>query len=410
VASPGARLTGRLGSAVFLAGFGYAALARLGVLLPALRATPGHDGDHPAPGRLSVTFLVPAREEHLDVGRAVGSMLACRHDDVQVLAVVDTGDQRTVAAAEGAEDGSGRLRVVRDASIGGKGAALIAALPLVDGAVVGVFDADSVVHPDLLAPVAAAFAAGADVVQVPVRPRWGRTGGWHGARTLLDYAAWSRGRAGTTTGVVRLSGTGVFFRTELLRAVGGWRPSLTEDFDLALRLTGIGARVTVVDRPEIATDEQAPRSAHSLLRQRVRWHQGFLEILTAGTWRRLPTAPMRAAALGPLLVPVGRALAATAAVLVAAAVLAGAPAPGAVVVVPAAALAVLVSTIDAAVFARLAPAYGVRPSAGRLAGLVLGAVPFYAVSAAASVLAVGRQLAGRHTWETTAHGATKYSG
>jgi cellulose synthase/poly-beta-1,6-N-acetylglucosamine synthase-like glycosyltransferase len=394
---------GRIGAAAFAAGFGYAALARLGVLLPALRPGPGQapsDGGHGG----SVTFLVPAREEHLTVGRTLRRLLAHTPDGVRVLAVVDVGDPRTVRAAEDADDGSCRLRVVRDTSTGGKGAALTAALPLVDSEVVGVFDADSVVQPGLLGPVARAFADGADVVQVPVRPRWHRAGGWHGTRTLLDYASWTRGRAGTTTSVVRLSGTGVFFRTDLVRAIGGWRPSLTEDFDLALRLTAAGARVTVVDVPRIATDEEVPLSARDLLRQRTRWHQGFLEILSAGAWYRLPTARMRAAAAGPLLVPAGRALAVVGMVLVLVAVLTGGPPPPTVVVVPTAALAVLVLAVDAVVFSRIGPDYGVPVSVDRLVELVLGAVPFYAVSGAASALAVARQLAGRHVWETTAHG------
>lgn len=410
MAGPGARparLIGRLGTTAVTVGFGYAALARLGVLLPALRDadTDSEAGSPDSAGQLSVTFLVPAKEEHLVVGRALRSMLACPPGRAAVLAIVDAGDPGTVRAAEAADDGSGRLRVMRDASPGGKGAALAAALPFVHTDVVGVFDADSVVRPGLLGPVQRAFAGGADVVQVPVRPRWSRSGSWHGPRTLLDYAASARGRAGTTAGVVRLNGTGVFFRTGLLRGIGGWRPALTEDFELALRLTTAGARVTVLDRPEAATDEETPRSARSLLRQRIRWHQGFLQILAAGAWRGLPTAGMRAAALGPLLVPVGRALAAAGALLVVGAVLAGGPAPGLVVVAPVAGLAGLVLAVDAVVFVRIGPEYGVRPSAGRLVALVLGAAPFAAIAATASVLAVARQLAGRHAWETTAHGS-----
>ncbi|KZB79292.1 glycosyltransferase [Amycolatopsis regifaucium] len=412
MARPGARLvhlTARLGAVAFTIGFGYAALARVGVLLPALRSVhkrhsrPVDPGG--APDGHAVTFLVPARQEHSTIGRALRSMLACRPGDGGVVAVVDSDDPRTITAAEGAHDGSGRLRVLHDASPGGKGAALTAALTVIDTEIVGVFDADSVVRPGLLPPVRQAFADGADVVQVPVRPCWNRPAAWHGTRTLLDYAAWSSGRAGTTTGVVRLSGTGVFFRTSLLRAVGGWRPSLTEDFDLALRLTAAGARITVVDRPDLATDEQVPHSASSLLRQRIRWHQGFLEILATGVWWRMPTTRMRMSAVGPLLVPVGRALAAVAAVPTLAAVLAAGSAP-LTLLVPAG-LSCLVLAIDVAVFVRLAPSYGVRPSLARLVALVLGAVPFYTVSATASTLAVVRQLTGQHDWETTEHAASE---
>lgn len=400
-------MIGLIGAGTFCLGFGYTALGRLSVLVRALwRSAPRPATAPPDGAAVSMTFLVPARREHLVIERALRSMLSSPHPPVTVVAVVDDAEPHTLEAAARADDGTGRLLVIPDRSDPpSKGRAMTAALSHVDSDVVGVFDADSVVHPRLLEAVQPWFRAGADVVQVPIRPQWDPTSGWHGLRTFLDYSAWARSMSGLTNGFVRLSGTGVFFRTGLLKSVGGWRPSLTEDFDLGVRLAAVGARVAVVDCPMVATVEEVPHSAGSLLRQRIRWHQGFLEILATGVWTRLPTTRMRLAALGPLLVPVGRVLAVLGGGLLALAWLLGGSRLVEPVLVAAVGVAVIVLTVDCLVFARIGGGYGLAATVRRLATLVLGAVPFYAVSAAASVLAACRELLGRRGWETTDHGS-----
>jgi cellulose synthase/poly-beta-1,6-N-acetylglucosamine synthase-like glycosyltransferase len=392
---PGIAMTGgrRLAGTALCVGLRYAAGARVALLLRALRPAPVPAAAQ-AEDLISMTLLVPARREQPVLGRALRSMLACPYPEVEVMAVVDPTDAATVAAAEAADDGSGRLQVLRDApGRPSKGRALTAALAAVRTEVVGVFDADSVLPPGLPAQVAPLFRSGADVVQVPVRPGWDRGAGWHGVRTLLDFAAWSRANAGASTGFVRLGGTAVFFRTDTLRSVGAWRPSLTEDFDLAVRLAVAGATIVVADLPGVATTEETPHSPGGLLRQRIRWHQGFLEILAAGLWRELPTVRLRLAALGPLLVPVARVLAGLG--LLAADRTARRRAAG---------VAVAVLALDAGVLTRLGPAYGIAVDRRLLGGLVLGAAPFYLVATVASVVAVWRELRGRRDWETTAHG------
>jgi cellulose synthase/poly-beta-1,6-N-acetylglucosamine synthase-like glycosyltransferase len=398
-------MTGLIGALVFGLGFGYATAGRLWVLAPALwRVAPPPPPARRDPAPLSVAFLVPARREPVVIERALMSMLAIGHPRVTVVAVIDDAEPDTLAAARRADDGTGRLIVVPDCGTPpSKGRAMTTALSHVDGDIVGVFDADSVVDPGLVQVVRLWFEAGADVVQMPVRPRWDRGSGWHGLRTFLDYAAFSRGRSGVTTGFVRLSGTAVFFRVGLLERVGGWRPSLTEDFDLGVRLAAAGARVAVVDHPDVATAEEVPHSALGLLRQRIRWHQGFLEVLAGGAWMRLPTIRMRLTALGPLLVPVGRVLVVLGAALLALAWLRGGSRLVEPVLAGAACVAASALSVDCLVFGRIAGGYGVPVTARRLGALVCGAVPFYAVCAAASVLATGRELLGRRVWTTTDH-------
>jgi glycosyltransferase XagB len=86
----------------------------------------------------------------------------------------------------------------------------------------------------------------------------------------------------------------VFVRTDLLRSVGGWDPEcLAEDCDLGVRLSTLGARISVSYDPYLVTREETPDSLPALIKQRTRWNQGFLQVLRKGDWRRLPRRGQR---------------------------------------------------------------------------------------------------------------------
>ncbi len=76
---------------------------------------------------------------------------------------------------------------------------------------------------------------------------------------------------------IMLGGTSNHFRTEALRCVGGWDPwNVTEDADIGFRLVRAGGYMA--DLPS-RTLEEAPPTVRAWLRQRTRWHKGFLQTL-----------------------------------------------------------------------------------------------------------------------------------
>ncbi|SIQ97547.1 glycosyltransferase [Bosea sp. TND4EK4] len=90
---------------------------------------------------------------------------------------------------------------------------------------------------------------------------------------------------------IMLGGTSNHFRTQALRAVGGWDAwNVTEDADLGLRLVRAGYRMG--DLPS-DTREEAPVSIKAWLRQRSRWIKGYMQ--TAMTHSRAPLALLREA-------------------------------------------------------------------------------------------------------------------
>jgi cellulose synthase/poly-beta-1,6-N-acetylglucosamine synthase-like glycosyltransferase len=90
---------------------------------------------------------------------------------------------------------------------------------------------------------------------------------------------------------ILLGGTSNHFRTEALRAVGGWDAwNVTEDADLGFRLVRAGYRIG--DLPS-TTREEAPVTILAWLKQRSRWIKGYIQTLV--THSRAPLRLVREA-------------------------------------------------------------------------------------------------------------------
>jgi len=96
---------------------------------------------------------------------------------------------------------------------------------------------------------------------------------------LIGREAWAQGNM-----LMIISGAFGLFRTDLVRAVGGYRPrAIGEDFDLVARLhrhlleQGADYRILFVPDPMCWTE--VPSDLKSLGRQRARWQKGLLDVL-----------------------------------------------------------------------------------------------------------------------------------
>lgn len=111
-----------------------------------------------------------------------------------------------------------------------------------------------------------------------------------------------------------LGGTSNHFRTEALRAVGGWDAwNVTEDIDLGFRLARHGYHVEQLDSD---TWEEAPARLGLWMRQRRRWFKGWMQtcvvhsrsparlLAELGPWRTVCAACLLLGALlGPMFGP-----------------------------------------------------------------------------------------------------------
>jgi cellulose synthase/poly-beta-1,6-N-acetylglucosamine synthase-like glycosyltransferase len=96
---------------------------------------------------------------------------------------------------------------------------------------------------------------------------------------LIGREAWAQGNM-----LMIISGAFGVFRTDLVRAVGGYRPNaIGEDFDLVARLhkylleKSADYRIQFVPDPMCWTE--VPSDLKSLGRQRARWQKGLLDVL-----------------------------------------------------------------------------------------------------------------------------------
>ncbi|WP_461066070.1 glycosyltransferase [Streptomyces pseudoechinosporeus] len=363
------------------------------------------DGQH----GLSFSLLVPARHEETVLRATVEQMLRMQHSAYEIVLIVGHDDPGTAAIAhELAAEHPEKVRAVVDThEVKNKPRALNSALPYARGDVVGVFDAEDIVHPELLTHVDFAFRReNADVVQGGVQ-LINYQSSWYSLRNCLEYFFWFRSRLHlhARKGFIPLGGNTVFVRSELLRQTGGWDGNcLAEDCDLGVRLSSGGAKVVVAYHSALVTREETPDSIRALYKQRTRWNQGFLQVYRKGEWRRLPgfgqrmlarytlSTPFVQAATG-VMIPLGLVLALVGGVPLPFSMFAWLP------MLPMVAMVVF----EAVALHDFGREYGFRIGFWRYVKLLAGGPVYAVILAAAALRAVWREYTGRRDWELTSH-------
>jgi len=357
----------------------------------------------------SFSLLVPARHEQAVLRHTIGRLLESTHEKYEIIIIVGHDDPGTMRTANRlAARNSDRVGVVVDTNeVKNKPKALNTALPYCQGDIVGIFDAEDQVHPELLKHVDYAFrTADADVVQGGVQ-LLNYHSSWYSLRNCMEYFFWFRSRLHlhAQKGFIPLGGNTVFVQTKILRMVGGWDPDcLTEDCDLGVRLSSMGARVVVAYDSLMVTKEESPASLHSLFRQRTRWNQGFLQVLYKKDWHDLLTFRQQMLAFFTLATPFLQAFAGFAIpVGIAIAIFLRVP-----IVVAMISFLPAIPTIGILAFETVglhdfARQYGLHVRFIHYLKLIIGA-PFYQIILmAAAVRAVWREGTGRRDWELTRH-------
>jgi glycosyltransferase XagB len=358
---------------------------------------------------LSFSLLLPARHETDVLEHTVHRMLESTHSSYEIIIITGHDDPETTQLAEQlAELAPDKIRTVIDThEVKSKAKALNTAFPLCRGEIIGVFDAEDIVHPDLLVHVDHAFRdQKTDVVQGGVQLMNFETS-WYSLRNCLEYFFWFRSRLHlqAAKGFITLGGNTVFIRTDLMREIGGWDPTcLAEDCDLGVTVSSREGKVLVAYEPQMVTREETPDSVMSFFKQRTRWNQGFLQVYKKGVWKELPTMRQRFLArftlstpffqaLSGLAVPAGIGIGIFVNVPIVVAMISWLPA------VP----AFLVLAFEIAALRDFGKEYALRVRLIHYVKLIVG-TPFYQVLLMAAALrAAWREITGRKDWELTRH-------
>jgi len=273
-----------------------------------------------------VTILVPAHNEEASICAAVRNLLDLDFPELEVIVINDGSSDTTLeimqrefrlrlvrtvyipqvisAPVRGLyrSDIDPRLVIVDKESVGSKADAVNAGLNAVASPYVCIVDADSVLERDALLRIMVPVLADPErVVSVGGIVRVLNGSEVEGGRIrrvrlprksieviqvveylrafLIGREAWARGNM-----LMIISGAFGVFRTDLVRAVGGYRSgSIGEDFDLVARLhrhlreEGADYRIEFVPDPVCWTE--VPSDVRSLARQRARWQKGLLDVL-----------------------------------------------------------------------------------------------------------------------------------
>lgn len=226
-----------------------------------------------------VSLLIAAKNEEKVIGKLVEMLLKLDYptDKYEVWVIDDHSSDRTGAILDQLALEHVQLKVLhRSANAGGgKSGALNQVLPQCQGEIIGVFDADAQVSPDLLKYVLPLFAK-ENIGAVQVRKAitnanvnfW--TKGQEVEMALDSYLQQQRIAIG---GMGELRGNGQFVRRSALEACGGWNEeTITDDLDLTIRLHLDQWDIDFLPYP--AVGEEGVNSAIALWHQRNRWAEG----------------------------------------------------------------------------------------------------------------------------------------
>ncbi|MEV4702437.1 glycosyltransferase family 2 protein [Actinoplanes sp. NPDC049316] len=241
----------------------------------------------PATGhRWDVDLFIPVYDEPaVVVEPVVRAAVALRGARVRV-ALLDDGDRsemRSLALRHGA------AYLHRSTHRGAKAGNINDALARTSAPLVAVLDCDHVPGPRFLEATVGHFAApGVGFVQTPqyyANAAQNGTAALAWSQQALFFGSIATGKAAHDS--MFCCGTNVVFRRAALEAAGGFpETSLTEDFELSVRMHATGWRSVYV--PEVLAQGLGPEDAASYVSQQLRWARGCISAIPQVLGARLP--------------------------------------------------------------------------------------------------------------------------
>jgi 1,2-diacylglycerol 3-beta-glucosyltransferase len=243
-----------------------------------------------------VSLLVAAKNEEVVISNLVAMLCNLDYpaDKYEIWAIDDRSTDNTPAILDRLATEYPQLKVVHRAANagGGKSGALNQVIPQTFGDIIGVFDADAKVSPDLLRRVVPLFEntqMGAVQVRKAIANSeenfW--TKGQAAEMAIDSYLQQQRIAVG---GIGELRGNGQFVSRKALHSCGGWNEeTITDDLDLTIRLHLDNWKIGFLFTPPVF--EEGVTKAYSLWHQRNRWAEGGYQRYL-DYWRYIFRTPM----------------------------------------------------------------------------------------------------------------------
>jgi biofilm PGA synthesis N-glycosyltransferase PgaC len=229
----------------------------------------------------SMTVLVPAYAEERTIGDALDALAAVDYPDLEVIAIDDGSPDGTARVIRDRLAHDPRLRLLEKRVNEGKAMAMNDAIAVSRGEIIVVIDADAQVAPGALRAIAAHFVRIPRVGGVTGNPRPVNLGTWLAEMQVVEFAAQVSlmRRAQVSWGrILTMSGVISSFRRSVLADVGLFDPTMdTEDIELTWRIQRRFYDVRY--EPRAVVGMSVPITLRGLLRQRLRWGRGLIQVL-----------------------------------------------------------------------------------------------------------------------------------
>ncbi len=361
---------------------------------------------------LSFTVLLPARHEEAVIQDTIAKVCRANYprDLLQILVICESSDVGTIAKVREklAEPNTEHVQLIifSDRPIN-KPHGLNKGLQAATNDIVTIFDAEDEPHEDIFQIINTTLMnEDVEVVQGGVQLMNYETH-WFSALNVLEYYFWFKSALHYFgwVGAVPLGGNTVFVKRAILDRLHGWdEQCLTEDAELGIRLSVAGARIRIISDDRHVTREETPDTIRALVKQRTRWHQGFLQVLLKGEWRYLPTLSQRILAGYILTIPFIQGLFALMMPLsVAMMILVKLPVLVAMLTFLPLYIFGLQVCMDMAGLLEFIRVQNRQLSWRALAATAFGLFPYQWLLAVSALRAIIRQLGNRTDWEKTAH-------
>jgi len=226
-----------------------------------------------------ISLAIAAKNEAAVITSLVESLCSLDYpiDRYEVWAIDDRSSDRTPEILDRLAQKYPQLQVLHrtEGHTGGKSGALNQVLSLMQGEIIGVFDADAQVTPDFLYQVLAYFQA-ETVGAIQLRKAIVNSDTnflTRGQRAEMALDAYLQQQRTSGGGIGELRGNGQFVRRTALDSCDGWNEqTITDDLDLTIRLHLTGWDIELMPYPPVG--EEGVTTFKALWHQRNRWAEG----------------------------------------------------------------------------------------------------------------------------------------
>jgi len=246
--------------------------------------------------KLRFSILIPARDEATVIGKTLTKLSSLNYpkEMYEVLVITPSEDAATlgeISLAISLNPQANIKTIPIDGPIQSKSYSLNVGLSFAQNEIITIFDAEDEVHENLLNKVNDYWLTHptTHAVQAPVH-LVNINSSWFSALNSIEYYFWFTSVLPYLSKhkTIPLGGNTIFIHRSALKTIGAYDETcLTEDADMGIRLSSARANIRILEDPTLATLEETPVDELSLIKQRARWDQGYLQVLTKRDWAKL---------------------------------------------------------------------------------------------------------------------------